>query len=357
MLRPVKAPPASSGAALISRFKIMANLNIAEHRLPQDGRMKIRVLGNDIDLRMSTLPTIHGESVVLRLLHRGDRSADFMALGFSEQVYKKTLEILNIPNGVLLLTGPTGSGKTTSLYAALNYLNDPERKIITVEDPVEYNIDGVNQIQVKPAIGLTFANTLRSILRQDPDVIMIGEMRDSETAKIAVESALTGHLVLSTLHTNDAASSITRLLDMGIEDYLLTSTINAVIAQRLVRRLCQDCREEYQPSSSLYSRSGLDRFGTRKELRLYRASGCSHCDGAGYIGRTTILELLVMTDRIRELIAEQIDTLSIWEAARAEGMRTMFEDGISKALAGQTSLEEVLRVTEDSVSVRTASHE
>lgn len=350
LLRKMKSPAAQSAAAMISRLKLMANLNIAEHRLPQDGRIKIRVLGNEIDLRLSTVPTIHGESVALRLLHRGDWAADFKGLGFSADLQQKTLEILGIPHGVLLLTGPTGSGKTTSLYVALNYLNTPERKIITVEDPVEYNIDGVNQIQVKPRIGLTFANTLRSILRQDPDVIMIGEMRDTETAKIAVESALTGHLVLSTLHTNDAASSITRLLDMGIEDYLLTTTINAVIAQRLVRTLCQDCREQYKPSSGLYARSKLDRFGPRHDLRLFRASGCSHCDGTGYAGRTTILELMIMTDRMRELIVEQVDSRAIQETAMDEGMRSMFEDGVSKALAGTTSLEEVLRVTEDKIS-------
>jgi general secretion pathway protein E len=357
LLRKVKPPSPDSAAALISRLKLMANLNIAEHRLPQDGRIKIRVLGNEIDLRLSTVPTIHGESVVLRLLHRGDWAADFNGLGFNPEVKKKLLEILGIPQGVILLTGPTGSGKTTSLYAALNYLNTPERKIITVEDPVEYNIDGINQIQVKPKIGLTFANTLRSILRQDPDVIMVGEMRDAETAKIAVESALTGHLVLSTLHTNDAASSITRLLDMGVEDYLLTSTINAVIAQRLVRTLCQHCREEYEPSSGIYARSRLDRFGSRQDLRLFRAVGCQSCDETGYIGRTTILELMVMTDSMREVIAEQADSHAILQMARNEGMRSLFEDGVSKVLAGVTTVEEVLRVTEDRESEQFSSQD
>jgi general secretion pathway protein E len=257
-------------------------------------------------------------------------------------------DILAMPHGILLVTGPTGSGKSTTLYAALKHLNTPERKILTVEDPVEYNITGVNQIQVKPQIGLTFANALRSIVRQDPDIIMIGEMRDEETAKIAVESALTGHLVLSTLHTNDAAGSITRLQDMGVEEYLLTSTLNAVQAQRLVRRLCRHCREPYTPPDAVVQRWRLDRFSDTGEITLHRPAGCEHCGGTGYAGRSAILELLVMTDNLRELVLKRADAGMIAKAAAAEGMRSMFEDGLRKTIAGDTSIDEVLRVTQDS---------
>ena len=246
VLHEVESPPARSTAAVISRVKIMAKLNIAERRLPQDGRIQLRVQGKEIDLRISTVPTLHGESVVMRVLDKQAISFEFQPLGFSHDVLKAFLEILDLPHGVLLVTGPTGSGKTSTLYAALKRLNTPERKLFTVEDPVEYQLEGINQIQVKPQIGLNFANALRSIVRQDPDVIMIGEIRDLETAQIAVQSALTGHLVLSTLHTNDAGSSVTRLLDMGVEDYLLTSTVNGVLAQRLVRTLCIQCRRPYE---------------------------------------------------------------------------------------------------------------
>jgi general secretion pathway protein E len=260
LLREMDTPLTGSTAAVVSRIKIMANLNIAERRLPQDGRFKMRARGSDLDLRISTVPTLHGESVVLRLLQRDNVALDFGPLGFSAELEQRMREILAMPHGILLVTGPTGSGKSTTLYAALKHLNTPERKILTVEDPVEYNIAGVNQIQVKPQIGLTFANALRSIVRQDPDIIMIGEMRDEETAKIAVESALTGHLVLSTLHTNDAAGSITRLQDMGVEEYLLTSTLNAVQAQRLVRKLCRHCRQAYTPPEEVVQRWGLDKY-------------------------------------------------------------------------------------------------
>jgi general secretion pathway protein E len=347
LLREVDAPPARSVAAVISRVKIMANLNIAERRLSQDGRFKLRMRGNDIDFRVSTVPTLYGESVVLRLLHRDDVALDFGPLGFSPAQQQVMNELLALPHGIILVTGPTGSGKSTTLYAAIKHLNTPERMIITVEDPVEYYIDGVNQMQVKPQIGLTFANALRSIVRQDPDVIMIGEMRDPETARIAVQSALTGHLVFSTLHTNDAVGSITRLLDMNIDDYLLTSTVSAVLAQRLVRTLCRHCREAYTPMPEVVRRWRLERFSEQDSLMLYRAVGCDHCGGTGYAGRIAILELMVMNDTLRQLVLEHADAGMIARSADAQGMEFMFDDGLRKVAAGITTIEEVLRVTQE----------
>jgi general secretion pathway protein E len=347
LLREIDAPPIRSTAAVISRIKIMANLNIAERRLAQDGRFKVRVRGKEIDLRISTVPTMYGESVVMRLLHRDDVTLNFSALGFSPELEGKILDILAQPHGILLVTGPTGSGKSTTLYAALKHLNTPERKILTVEDPVEYNIEGINQMQVKPQIGLTFANALRSIVRQDPDVIMIGEMRDEETAAIAVQSALTGHLVLSTLHTNDAAGSITRLLDMGVEDYLLASTVNAVLAQRLVRTLCHHCREAYTPLDDVVSRWDLQRYTGDSPVTLYRAVGCEHCGHTGYSGRNAIVELLVMTDQIKQLILKHSDSGEISRVAAEAGMHTMLDDGLRKAVTGKTTIEEVRRVTQE----------
>jgi general secretion pathway protein E len=345
LLREVASPPMNSTAAVISRVKIMANLNIAERRLSQDGRFKQRVRGNEFDLRVSSVPTMHGESVVLRLLRRDDIELDFGPLGFTDGQEQSMQNILAMPHGILLVTGPTGSGKSTTIYAALRHLNSPERMIITVEDPIEYNIRGINQMQAKPQIGLTFANALRSIVRQDPDVIMIGEMRDSETAEIAVQSALTGHLVLSTLHTNDAAGSVMRLLDMGVQDYLLTSAINAVQAQRLVRTLCRNCREPYRPVDELVQRLGLDRFASSDTTSLYKAGGCESCGGTGYSGRTAILEILRMTDPIRKLVLKRCDVGDIATAAEEQGMIPMREDGLRKAVSGQTTVEEVLRVT------------
>ena len=347
LLREVDAPPTRSTAAVISRIKIMANLNIAERRLAQDGRFKVRVRGKEIDLRISTVPTMYGESVVMRLLHRDDVALNFRALGFSPELETRILDILAQPHGILLVTGPTGSGKSTTLYAALRHLNTPERKILTVEDPVEYNIEGINQMQVKPQIGLTFSNALRSIVRQDPDVIMIGEMRDKETAAIAVQSALTGHLVLSTLHTNDAAGSITRLLDMGVEDYLLTSTVNAVLGQRLVRSLCHHCREAYTPTDELVLRLGLRRYAGDGPVTLYQAVGCEHCGHSGYRGRNAIVELLVMTDAIRQLVLKHCDAGEITRVAAKAGMLSMLDDGLRKAMAGETTIEEVRRVTQE----------
>jgi len=342
-----ESPPANLTAAVISRVKIMAKLNIAERRLPQDGRIMVRVQGKELDLRVSTVPTAHGESVVMRLLDRGGVVLDFRALGFSEEFLADFVKVLEQPHGILLVTGPTGSGKTTTLYAALNRLNTPDVKIITVEDPVEYQIEGINQIQAKPQIGLDFAHALRSIVRQDPDIIMIGEMRDLETSRIAIQSALTGHLVLSTLHTNNAAGGITRLLDMGVEDYLLTSTINGILAQRLVRRLEPTHAERYEALPEVIEEFGLRRFQRSGPIYLYRPKP-SVLSPTGYLGRGTIMEFLVMTDDLRRLVMQRAGMGEIEEAARAAGMRTMYEDGLHKAMQGVTTIEEVLRVTQES---------
>jgi general secretion pathway protein E len=347
ILREVEAPPVRSTAAVVSRIKVMANLNIAERRLPQDGRIMQRVEGREIDMRISTVPTMHGESVVMRILDKGSLPLEFTSLGFDAAALAAFEEILLHPQGIILVTGPTGSGKTTTLYAALHALNTPDKKILTVEDPVEYQLEGINQIQVKPQIGLSFANALRSILRQDPDVIMIGEMRDLETAKIAVQAALTGHKVLSTLHTNDAASSVTRMLDMGVEDFLLTSTVNGVLAQRLVRVLCEHCKEPYEVGPELAEELGLARFTDAGHPTLYRASGCEACDRSGYHGRTCILELLLMSDPVRQAILDHGDAAAIQATAAADGTTSMHEDGLRKALAGVTSVEEVERVTRE----------
>ena len=348
VLKEVEAPPVRSTAAVISRIKIMAKLNIAERRLPQDGRIKLQVQGKELDLRVSTVPTMYGESVVIRLLHKESIKFDFSSLGFTGAALDKFLNVLDLPHGIILITGPTGSGKSTTLYTALHKINTPERKIITVEDPVEYQLEGVNQIQTKSQIGLTFASALRSIVRQDPDVIMIGEMRDLETARIAVQSALTGHLVLSTLHTNDAAGGVTRLLDMGLEDYLITSTVNGILGQRLVRRLCQHCCESYPALPEVVKELKLTQYSASPgEVKLWRPRGCDACDGLGYRGRLAILEFLVMTDDIRRLVMSHAQARQIEEQALKEGMHTMYEDGLRKALEGLTTIEEVMRVTSD----------
>ncbi|MES9945455.1 MAG: type II secretion system ATPase GspE [Candidatus Thiodiazotropha sp.] len=343
LLRETESTAVNLAPALISRIKIMANLNIAERRLPQDGRFKVRVHGATLDMRVSTVPTLHGESMVLRLLQRDHVNLDFASLGFDSMLEQRLLEILDRPHGIVVVTGPTGSGKTTSLYAALNYLNRPERKILTVEDPVEYNIEGVNQIQVKPNIGLNFSSALRSIVRQDPDIIMIGEIRDQETAQIAVQSALTGHLVLSSLHTNDAAGSITRFIDMGIEPFLLTSTVNAVVAQRLVRNLCPDCKQSYDPPPEVAARFESFPGGAT----LYKAVGCEHCSGSGYRGRSAIIEMIELSEGLRPLILQGGDKNALAECAKREGARSMYEDGLLKVMQGITTLEEVLRVTQE----------
>ncbi len=341
-----ESPPANLTAAVISRVKIMAKLNIAERRLPQDGRIMIRVQGKELDLRVSTVPTAHGESVVMRLLDRETVVFDFKRLGFTDEFLPQFEQVLEQPHGILLVTGPTGSGKTTTLYTALSSINTPDVKIITVEDPVEYQIEGINQIQAKPQIGLDFAHALRSIVRQDPDIIMIGEMRDLETCKIAIQSALTGHLVLSTLHTNNAAGGITRLLDMGVEDYLLTSTINGILAQRLVRRLEPTHAERYEASPEEIEKFSLRRWQPDGTIHLYRPRG-SALAPTGYLGRTTIMEFLVMNDEIRRAVMRHAGMGELEQLARQAGMRTMYEDGIIKALSGLTTIEEVLRVTED----------
>jgi general secretion pathway protein E len=341
-MQEVESPPLRLRDAIVSRVKIMAKLNIAERRLPQDGRMSASVRGTEIDFRVSTLPTVHGESVVIRVLDREQVSLDFTALGFDDHAMAELNRILALPFGILLVTGPTGSGKTTTLYAALKQLNTSDRKLMTIEDPVEYQLEGVNQVQVQPQIGLSFAWALRSFLRQNPNIVMVGEIRDLETAQVAVQVALTGHMILSTLHTNDAASGVTRLLDMGVEDYLIVSTVNAILAQRLVRKLCLACRQPYEVSTLLASKLGLM---LEAPERFYQAHGCEVCGGTGYHGRTTLLEILPMTDGIRRLVLDHASAGDIRAAAMAAGMRTMLAHGLEKARSGLTTLEEVLGAT------------
>jgi len=338
--------PMRMRAPIVSRIKIMARLNIAERRLPQDGRVKMVIRGKAIDLRVSTVPTLHGESLVMRILDRDAVALDFDALGFTGRERAHLVEMLDRPNGVFLVTGPTGSGKTTTLYAGLTRLASPEKKIFTVEDPVEYQIEGVNQVQVKPDIGLTFAHVLRSILRQDPDVIMVGEVRDAETAQIAAQAALTGHLVLSTLHTNDAASAIARLTDMGVEEYLIASTVIGVSAQRLVRKLCPHCAVAEPALPEVIERFGLRARQPTGDILLARAVGCDKCGGRGFSGRTALIETMLMTDPLRRLVLSRASARDLMHAAMQEGFRTMFDDGVSKALRGETTLGEVLRTTQ-----------
>jgi general secretion pathway protein E len=345
VLHDVESPPKRLQAAIISRVKIMAKLNIAERRLPQDGRIMLRVKGKEVDFRVSSVPTIHGESTVLRILDKSSIVLDIEALGFPEDTLEEFKGLIQSPHGIILVTGPTGSGKTTTLYCALQKINSPEKKIITVEDPVEYQLHGVNQIQVKPAIGLTFANALRSIVRQDPDVILIGEIRDAETAEIAIHSALTGHLVLSTLHTNDAPSAITRLIDMGMEDYLLSSTILGILAQRLVRVACPVCQEPYSPDPAILKEMKLAGVGP-EDLRIHEVKGCEKCSQTGYLGRTGIYEFLKISEDIQKLILEKKDSNIIKEAARKKSMRTLREEGWLKVKQGITTVSEVLRVTQ-----------
>ena len=348
VLHEVETPPVKLRSAIVSRVKIMAKLNIAERRLPQDGRVKLAVRGKEVDFRVSTLPTMHGESVVLRILDKGSAKFEFSVLGFEADTLATYLDVLERPNGILLVTGPTGSGKTTTLYTSLLRLNTADKKILTVEDPIEYQLDGVNQIQVKPKIGLTFANVLRSILRQDPDIIMIGEIRDLETAQIAAQSALTGHLVLSTLHTNSAAGTVTRLLDMGLEDYLLASTVNGITAQRLVRRLCPYCSTAEPATAELIEELRLERFAPAgAPILRHRPAGCEACNGTGYHGRSAIAEMLVIDEDIRRMTLRKADARDIQRQAAEAGMRTLYDDGMRKALAGLTSIEEVLRVTRE----------
>jgi general secretion pathway protein E len=343
LLQETESPPPRLAAAITSRIKIMARLDIGERRLPQDGRIKLAVRGQEVDFRVSTIPSLHGEIVVLRILDRAAVALDFSRLGLSPAVVRKFSTGLAQPNGVVLVTGPTGSGKTTTLYTGLLALNTATRKIVTVEDPIEYQLRGINQIQVHSQIGLSFAHLLRSILRQDPDVIMVGEIRDPETAQIAVQAALTGHLVLSTLHTNSAVSAVTRLRDMGVEDYLMTAVLRGVLAQRLVRRLCLTCRRAAPASPELVRRFALDRRCGGGTITLHHPVGCADCRHTGYRGRVAIAEFLELTSEIEQLVFARADQSKIEQAAVVGGMVPMFEAGLAAALAGETTIEELVR--------------
>ncbi len=349
ILHDVESPPKKLKAALISRVKIMAKLNIAERRLPQDGRIKLKVLGKDIDLRVSTIPTLYGESVVMRILDKSNTSLyDIRRLGFPEDSLREFESLIRRPHGIFLVTGPTGSGKTTTLYSALTTINLPDKKIITIEDPIEYQMDGVNQIHVKTQIGLTFTSGLRHIVRQDPDVIMVGEIRDLETAEIAIRAALTGHLVFSTLHTNDAPSAITRLIDMGAEDYLIASSLLGVLAQRLVRVICPACKTEVFPVPEMLDEIGFRRGDPRSgPNRFYEGRGCEKCSNTGFVGRVGIYELMAITDDIRKLTVAKADSNQIRKKAIENGMRPLRDDGWLKVRQGITSISEVLRVTQE----------
>ena len=349
VLYPVLTPPKHLQASIIARLKILAGLNIAEKRLPQDGRFAIRTAGKDVDLRVSVLPTAHGERVVLRLLEKENKLLNLSEMGFSGERLGVIQQLIQLSHGIILVTGPTGSGKTTTLYAALSQINAPDKNIITVEDPVEYQLLGIGQMQVNPKINLTFAAGLRSILRQDPDVIMIGEIRDRETAEIAIHASLTGHLVFSTLHTNDAASAATRLIDMGIEPFLVASSVVAVLAQRLVRKVCKECRQAYHPEDDELIRLGIVPPKTRPTF--YRGPGCPACSQTGYRGRTGIYELLVMDDEIRRLIGAKADASAIKQAAAAKGMITLKDEGAEKVFHGITTTEEVMRITQQEVEI------
>jgi len=338
-------PPRHVQSKLVSRVKIMAKLDIAEKRLPQDGRIEIRIADRNVDIRVSTLPTSFGERVVMRLLDKSNVLLSLPDLGMSQRDLDTFLKLIKAPYGIILVTGPTGSGKTTTLYSALSILNKPDINIITIEDPVEYQIKGISQVQVNPKIDLTFANGLRTIVRQDPDVILVGEIRDLETAEIAIQSALTGHLVFSTLHTNDAASAVTRLIDMGVESFLASSSVNAILAQRLVRKICNKCSEEFVPGPEYLAQVGLDpeELGDRP---LFRSKGCQECLNTGYQGRIGIFELMVMSDDLKNFILTTSDSNQIRKKALAEGtMITLRQDGLQKAMAGLTTIEEIYRVT------------
>jgi general secretion pathway protein E len=339
-----EAPPRRLQAAVTSRIKIMAEMNIAERRLPQDGRIRVTLHGRRVDIRVSTIPTVHGESIVMRLLDRSSVFLPMERLGFMPKMLAKFEKLITRPHGILLVTGPTGSGKTTTLYAALDKINSPDRKIITVEDPVEYQLKGVNQIPVKPKIGLTFASGLRHIVRQDPDVILVGEIRDLETAEISIQASLTGHLVFSTLHTNDAPSAVTRLQDMGVEPYLLSSVLEGILAQRLVRRICQVCRTPDTPSAADIEALGIE---ADPRTKLFRGRGCDDCRGTGYRGRTGIYELFAINEDVRSMIIRRASSREIRRLAIETGMITLRQDGWARAVDGVTTIEEVLRVTQE----------
>ena len=343
-LAPAESPPKALQLAITSRIKILAGLNIAERRVPQDGRFRIKVMGKEVDLRVSILPTSHGEKIVIRILDKTALTGSIDQMGIDEETLLKFRKAIDAPHGMILVTGPTGSGKTTTLYSVLQELNNPQYNIVTVEDPIEYELNGVNQVSVRNDIGLDFASALRSILRQDPDIVMVGEIRDNETADIAVKAALTGHQVLSTLHTNDAAGAITRLDDMGIEPFLISSSMLMTCAQRLVRKICTNCREEFMPEPEIFTSLGVE---PKAESVFYRGSGCDRCKGRGYLGRLAIIEALTVTESIRRLIMKRASAAVIKSQAVTEGMKTLRMVGIDKALEGQTTLEEVLRVAAD----------
>ena len=344
LYEPVRALPRALMAPIVSRIKILGSLNIAEKRLPQDGRIRLKIAGRDYDVRLSTIPVAHGERVVMRLLPRTSEMLNLENLGFDEDHLSVWNKLIARPNGIMLVTGPTGSGKTTTLYGALSRINTLDVNIITVEDPVEIQLPGIGQIEVNPKIGLTFANGLRSILRQDPDVVLVGEIRDLETAEIAIQASLTGHLVFSTLHTNDAPSAITRLVDMGVERFLVASSLVAVLAQRLIRVLCTQCREPYEASAEELAELGLR---STRAVQVYRPGSCERCNYTGYRGRLGIFELMLIDDAIRELVAQNVDAKRIKKQAVASGMRTLRQDGARKVLRGTTSVAEVLRATEE----------
>ena len=344
VLHEVESPPKRLQSAIISRVKIMANMSIAEKRVPQDGRIQINVMGSDLDLRVSSIPASHGESIVMRILDKQSLSLGLPQLGFFSDDQQTFERLIGLSDGILLVTGPTGSGKTTTLYACLNYINRPDRKIITVEDPVEYQMSGINQVHVRSDIGLTFAAALRSILRQAPNIIMIGEIRDMETAEIAVNASLTGHLVFSTLHTNDAPSAITRMIDIGVKPFLVASSTRAIMAQRLVRKICEKCKEPHQPTDAELRLLGPAAVQL-SQAALFRGKGCADCNFTGYRGRLGIFEIFVVTDEVRHMIFERVSAAELRAKARALGMRTLREDGIRKVVAGSTTLQEILRVT------------
>ncbi len=339
-------PPKDLSLAISSRIKVMANLDVAEYRLPQDGRIMLDISGKSVDLRVSTLPTLYGESIVMRVLDKSVVSLSLDQLGMGDNIKSSLRGLIKRPNGILLTTGPTGSGKTTTLYSCLREINKVEYKIITVEDPVEYDVEGIIQVAINQKIDLTFAKTLRHMLRQDPDVLMVGEIRDSETAEIAIQSALTGHLVFSTLHTNDAPGAVIRLIDMGVEPFLITSTIRASIAQRLIRVICPKCKKSYEPKKYEINELGF-KADEVKGIKFYKGEGCSECNGSGYKGRTGIYELFMMDDKLRELVVKRSSPAVIRGAAQASGMKTLREDGAAKVLSGITTAEEVLRETKE----------
>lgn len=349
VLQEIIKPPKKFQNSLLSRVKIMAELNIAEKRLPQDGRIRIKLAGRDIDIRVSCIPTTNGERIVMRLLDKNATLLDLAEIGMSVKTLASIDQVIRRPHGIILVTGPTGSGKTTTLYGALSRINTPDLNILTVEDPVEYQLKGIGQMAISPKIGLTFAAGLRSFLRQDPDVIMVGEIRDKETAEIAIQASLTGHLVFSTVHTNDSAGAVTRLVDMGVEPFLVASSLTAILAQRLVRRVCPECREAYEPTDEELREVGLSRAHMAEAgiTRVYRAQGCPSCNRLGYRGRTGIYEFLPVDDDIRQLVLKNVDSSTIKRKATEHGMRTLIDDGARKVLLGETTIAEVLSITQE----------